>query len=403
MTQAGPAIPVLPVTDRPTDAGPALRVAVVSDGRPTEGGPARPVIVVSDGRPTQGNEPIPVVLATGGPASRVLAGPAIPVVVVSGSLSSGTPPANTVLPVITGVMNIGQNLSTTDGTWTGTPAPTFTYQWKRGGVAIGGATANTYTVVAADLGTTITITVTAANGVLPNASATSAGLTDAFVNPIGTALAFAYDGRDSLLALAGGASINPWADQSGNARHFLQDGANAVPVRGTLNNYPCAVFATAVKRLATAVFGVAIAQPMTTFILLQTTNTAFQMDFLDGENTNRQLMYTANATANLGFFAGTNQSSTTPLNSAAAQIVVAQFNGASSSLWLSGGAAIKTGNAGAQTLPRLFLGSNYTGANRFVGNVHGVYGYPAALSAADITTVAAYLGGRYGVTVSPFS
>ena len=87
MTQAGPALPVIAVTDRAADGGPALRVAVVSDGRPTEGGPARPVIVVSDGRPTQGNEPLPIVLATGDQATHILAGPAIPVVVVSGSLT----------------------------------------------------------------------------------------------------------------------------------------------------------------------------------------------------------------------------------------------------------------------------------------------------------------------------
>jgi hypothetical protein len=87
MTQAGPAIPVVQVTDRYADGGPALRVAVVSDGRPVEGGPARPVIVVSDGRPTQGNEPVPVVVATGVQAQRPLAGPAIPIVIVSGSLA----------------------------------------------------------------------------------------------------------------------------------------------------------------------------------------------------------------------------------------------------------------------------------------------------------------------------
>lgn len=95
MTQAGPAIPVMTVTDRAVDAGPALRVAVVSDGRPVEGGATRPVVVVSDGRPTQGNEPLPVVLATGAQASRVLAGPAMPVVVVSGSLNPFDPFAYT--------------------------------------------------------------------------------------------------------------------------------------------------------------------------------------------------------------------------------------------------------------------------------------------------------------------
>lgn len=93
MTQAGPAIPVIAVTDRSADGGPALRVAVVSDGRATEGGLSRPVIVVSDGRPTQGNDPVPVVVATGAQAGRIMAGPAIPVYVVSGSLNP-TPPSS---------------------------------------------------------------------------------------------------------------------------------------------------------------------------------------------------------------------------------------------------------------------------------------------------------------------
>ena len=42
-----------------------------------------------------------------------------------------------------------------------TNAGTPTYQWKRGGVAITGATDTTYTLVSADIGTTISVTVTA--------------------------------------------------------------------------------------------------------------------------------------------------------------------------------------------------------------------------------------------------
>lgn len=82
MTQAGPAIPILAVTGRSVDGGPALRVTIVADGRSVEAGPARPTVVVSDGRPTQGNEPLPVVLATGTQAAHVLAGSAMPIVVV---------------------------------------------------------------------------------------------------------------------------------------------------------------------------------------------------------------------------------------------------------------------------------------------------------------------------------
>lgn len=58
-------------------------------------------------------------------------------------------PANTVAPAITGPTTVGGELSTTNGTWTGYPAPTFTYQWQLDGVDIIGATASTYTTTEA--------------------------------------------------------------------------------------------------------------------------------------------------------------------------------------------------------------------------------------------------------------
>ena len=84
-------------------------------------------------------------------------------------------PANTVLPVISGSTVVGQTLTTTNGTWTGFPAPGFTYQWQRGGTNISGATASSYLLAVADTGATITVTVTGTNS-SGNASATSAGV-----------------------------------------------------------------------------------------------------------------------------------------------------------------------------------------------------------------------------------
>jgi hypothetical protein len=72
-------------------------------------------------------------------------------------------PVNTVLPVISGTEQQGETLSVTDGTWTGYPAPSITYQWQRGGVNISGATSNTYLLAAADVGETITCEVTGTN------------------------------------------------------------------------------------------------------------------------------------------------------------------------------------------------------------------------------------------------
>jgi surface protein len=80
--------------------------------------------------------------------------------------TGGTPPppaapVNTVLPNVTGVVIVGDILTTDDGSWTGSPT-SYAYQWKRGATNIG-TNANTYTLVNADAGQSITCVVTATN------------------------------------------------------------------------------------------------------------------------------------------------------------------------------------------------------------------------------------------------
>lgn len=82
-------------------------------------------------------------------------------------------PANTALPAITGTAQVGATLTVSNGTWTGTPTPTYTRQWKADGANISGATAATYVLTEAELGKVITCTVTGTNSA-GNASATSA-------------------------------------------------------------------------------------------------------------------------------------------------------------------------------------------------------------------------------------
>lgn len=77
--------------------------------------------------------------------------------------SYGSLPINTVAPVVSGTAETGQALSTTNGTWTGSPAPTFTYQWQRGTTNIGGATSASYALQEADVGNTVRCVVTATN------------------------------------------------------------------------------------------------------------------------------------------------------------------------------------------------------------------------------------------------
>jgi hypothetical protein len=103
----------------------------------------------------------------------------------SNSATGVTLPVNTVAPAISGSTTLGSVLTTTDGTWTGTATITFTYQWKRGGVSIGGATASTYTLVAADSSANITCDVTGTN-VAGSSTAGSNTITASNFNPVNT-------------------------------------------------------------------------------------------------------------------------------------------------------------------------------------------------------------------------
>ncbi len=74
-------------------------------------------------------------------------------------------PKNTALPVVSGTPAVGHTLSCSAGSWSGAPAPTFTYQWLLGGTPISGATGTAYQVVSADEGHSLSCEVTAKNSV----------------------------------------------------------------------------------------------------------------------------------------------------------------------------------------------------------------------------------------------
>jgi len=89
--------------------------------------------------------------------------------------SAGAAPVNTVKPAISGIAQQGVELTAYVGVWTG-GVDSYAYVWKNEGVAIGGATASTYTPVLGDVGDNITVTVTATNAA-GSTSATSAETT----------------------------------------------------------------------------------------------------------------------------------------------------------------------------------------------------------------------------------
>ena len=180
-------------------------------------------------------------------------------------IDGGNPPVNSVAPALSGTAQEGQTLTCSTGTWSG--SPTYTYQWKRDGNNITSATNSTYTLVTADVGTSIKCTVTAtnfvgsatadSNTVVPVSAFT--GLLDTYS---GAAVAYslrklrsAYTGNAirvrrssdnaeqdfgfvnnvldtaSLLTFcgAGNGFVTTWYDQSGNARNITQTTAANQP------------------------------------------------------------------------------------------------------------------------------------------------------------------------------
>ncbi len=92
---------------------------------------------------------------SGSPATSAATGTVLP-----------APPANTTLPAITGTAQVGDALTVSAGTWTGSPS-SYAYAWKdcSGGScsSISGATSSTYTLQSSDAGDTIEVVVTATN------------------------------------------------------------------------------------------------------------------------------------------------------------------------------------------------------------------------------------------------
>ena len=91
-------------------------------------------------------------------------------------------PVNTAPPTITGTAQVGQTLSATTGTWSGSPT-SFAFQWQRCTSAgldcadIAGASGGTYVVSGSDVGSTLRVVVTATNAMGSTAFASAPSAT----------------------------------------------------------------------------------------------------------------------------------------------------------------------------------------------------------------------------------
>ena len=134
-------------------------------------------------------------------------------------------PANTVLPAVSGSAQEGQTLSATTGTWSNSPTG-YAYQWRRcdssgaGCVDLAGATGSTYALVAADVGSTIRVRLTASNAGGSASASSDQTAVVAAAGPPSTLVAFGVSagGDDGDLLARSGAyppSVSPNVNTSG--------------------------------------------------------------------------------------------------------------------------------------------------------------------------------------------
>ncbi len=122
-------------------------------------------------------------------------------------------PANVEPPTISGTPREGEALTAHPGTWTGTQPITYAYRWRRcdavGGACadIEGATAQAYTLTAADVDATLRVVVTAGN---------AGGSSDATSAPSQVVQGAGAPGQDPVIAAAGDIACDP-ASSSFNA------------------------------------------------------------------------------------------------------------------------------------------------------------------------------------------
>jgi hypothetical protein len=157
------------------------------------------------------------------------------------AIVAAAPPVNTAAPSVSGTARDGQSLTSSPGSWSGTPTVAFARQWRRcdssgnGCADIAGATGASYTLVAADVGSTLRVSVTGSNagGSSPALSAPTAVVSAA--PPVNSAApsvsGTARDGQ-SLTATNGGWTGTPTIDFARRWRRCDSAGNACVDIAG---------------------------------------------------------------------------------------------------------------------------------------------------------------------------
>jgi hypothetical protein len=319
---------------------------------------------------------------------------------------------------ISGTAVVGQTLTATASGVTGSPAPTLSYQWKRGATNIG-TNSSTYTLVSADAGQSITCVVTGTNAggsanVTSNALSILATLLDIYPSASGAYsvrllrgahyansairvrrssdnteqdIGFTTSGNLNTTALtsfvgAGNGFIVTWYDQSGNGNNATQ---------ATQANQPQIVSAGSVLMQGanpTAVFngssnfmdatGVTTGNPKSIFVSTKSNYIgSLEKVLFDSATTNQAILYkdpSNNIGVGFGTFSATSYTSTTNFI-----LYSVLHNGATSNMYVNSSSQVLTNqNLGTNAFSGLRIGAaRGTATLHYQGNISEFIVYPS--------------------------
>jgi hypothetical protein len=324
---------------------------------------------------------------------------------------TAAPPANTVLPGVAGATTVGQSVTASTGTWTGTAPITYAYEWRRcdssGATCAAVGTGASYTLVAGDAGSTLRAAVTATNGA---GSTTAVSAPTAIVTqpvtgdspPVTAGLQMWFDAGHE--AYADGAAVLTWHDQSGNARDLTAFDSSAAPIfrRAAVNGRPVIEFDGVRSMLKTYASTFTIAQPDTFFVVYRDlapagSGSGFVFDSLNssvrqvlGRNSGNDVEMYANRVVAVP---------TVVYPFPTFDLWSGTFNGDTSTLFRDG-TQVGSGPAGSASLSTGFAVGGLSSSAQY-GYSYGhvqvaeILWYSGALSAADRQAVTSWLQSRY--------
>ena len=197
-----------------------------------------------------------------------------------------------------------------------------------------------------------------------------------------------------------GANVSQWDDPI-NQHNLIQATAADQPLYSSsdsdFNNKPSVTFDGGNEFLQTVAFGTALSQPITTFLVGKLNLVDGQFDFFfDGIHVDNRLSIFAGSGDIWQLSSGSSISGgATDTNG---HIFAGQHNGASSNLYVDGGAANASGNSFSDTATGITMAAVYSGASLFANvTIAELIVYEALVSDANTNKIGNYLAAEYNL------